>query len=141
MPEKSLWSYVRGGMKGKWDHAIRHENMISIGVSDVSYFLDGNGWIELKNVKQLPKRESTGVNLGQWHKHDGAQRHFLIQRHGWLLVRVLKPYRAYLLFDWKNLPPWERPYWNWIEMLDNSYYWIGSIDFNALKIMLRSHDK
>jgi len=140
MAEKSFWSYIRQGMKGRWEHVIRHENMISIGVADVSYYLDGNGWIELKNVKQLPKRTSTGINLGQWHMNGGAQRYFLIKRHGWLLVRVLRPHRAYLLFKWEDLPPWERPYWTWAEMKKHSYWvWVGSIEFSELKIMLRSH--
>jgi len=140
MPEKSLWSYVRKGMKGRWDHVTRHENMVSTGIADVSYYLDGNGWIELKNVKQLPKRATTGINLGQWHMNGGAQRHFLIKRHGWLLVRVLRPKRVYLLFEWEDLPPWERPYWTWDEMQKHFYAnWVGSIEFNELEIILGSH--
>jgi len=73
MGEKTLWSYVRKGMRPYWDHATRHENLVAIGTPDVSYYHFGNNWIELKNVKALPKRATTGINLGQWHKNDGAQ--------------------------------------------------------------------
>jgi len=141
MAEKSLWSYVRKGMKGRWDHATRHENLVSIGVSDVSYYLWGNGWIELKNINDLPKRKTTGINLGQWHKNGGAQRHFLIKRRGWLLVRILRPDRTYLLFSWCRLPPWERPYWTWAEMAKNAIYLSEhSIEFAILENFLGEHE-
>jgi len=140
MAEKTLWSYVRKGMKGKWDHATRHEDLIGVGIADVSYYHYGNSWIELKSVKELPKRATTGINLGQWHMNGGAQRHFLIKRHGWLLVRILRPDRTYLLFDYKNLPPWERPYWTWTQMGQKCcYLWEYRIDFPILENLLGAH--
>jgi len=137
MAEKSLWGYLRRGMKGRWGHVNRHEDLLGIGIADVSYYHRGNSWIELKEVKELPKRETTGINLGQWHKNSGAQRHFLIKRKGWLLIRVNYPHRCYALFNWTNLPPWERPYWTWKHMCDAAYFiWPGRINFDILSDML-----
>ena len=137
MAEKSLWAYIKRGMKGKWEHATRHEDMVGAGVADVSYYLFGNSWIELKEVKELPKRKSTGVNLGQWHK-EGTQRHFLQKRRGWLLIRVNKPLRFYLLFAHRNLPPWEKDKrWTWQDLRNNAYYiWPNRIDFEMLRQIL-----
>jgi hypothetical protein len=119
-------------MKGRWDHGRRHECSISLGTSDVSYYHGGNGWIELKEVKQLPARPSTGVKLGQWHENGGAQRHFLVKRRGWLLIRINAPKRQYLLFDWASLPPWEKhKAWNYEQLCEAAYsHWYGRIDWD-----------
>lgn len=139
MAEKSLWAYIKRGMAPFWDHARRHEDTVGTGVPDVSYYYEGNSWIELKEVKQLPVRPGTGISLGQWHKNGGAQRHFLIKRKGWLLVRVNRPKRKYLLFQYRSLPPWEKPYWNWDQFRANAYYiWTTTIDFEMLSRLLRS---
>jgi len=136
--EKSLWSYLRKGMKGKWSHARRHEDLIGAGVPDVSYYHYGNSWIELKEVKQLPKRPTTGISLGQWHMNGGAQRHFLMKRKGWLFIRVNRPKRMYLILDYANLPPWERPYWTWIELSAHALYiWTNRVDFETLAMLLK----
>jgi len=125
-------------MKGKW-HARRHEDMIGAGISDVSYYLEGNSWIELKEVKVLPVRARTGIGLGQWHVNGGAQRHFLVKRKGYLIIRVNRPHRMYLLFKYHSLPPWEKPYWNWQEMQDMAYYiWRLSINFDTLEDLIRN---
>ncbi len=135
MAETSLWAYLKKGMKEYWNHATRVENVISKGMADVSYYHGGNGWIELKEVKKLPARATTGVKLGQW--HDLCQRHFLIKRCGWLLIRVNYPNRCYLLFDCRSLPPDEKPLWTWTELQDNAIYvWRNRIDFMELQIKL-----
>jgi hypothetical protein len=137
MAETSLWSYVQKGMKGKWAHARRHEDLLGAGVADVSYYHQGNGWIELKEVKQLPVRATTGIQLGQYHKFE-SQRHFLIMRKGWLLVRVNYPDRIYLLYNSDNLPPFKKPYWTWAEMAENAtYIWGNRINFETLSMLLR----
>jgi hypothetical protein len=138
MAEKSLWGYLRKNMKGRWEHVTRVENSVSVGMADVSYYLNGNNWIELKEVKKLPVRPTTGIKLGQWHENGGAQRHFLIKRRGWLLVRVNEPKRTYLIYNWQFLPPWEKKEaWNWRLMQDNAaYIWTSSIDFDTLETIL-----
>lgn len=128
MAEKSLWSYLKGGMRPYWEHGMRVECMLNKGVADVSYMYGGNGWIELKEVKKLPTRETTGVKLGRW--HDLAQRHFLIKRHGFLFIRVNYPSRYYLLFRHTNLPPDEKPLWTWDNLYRNAHrVWINRVDW------------
>ena len=138
MAEKSLWGYLRKNMKGRWEHVTRVENSVSVGMADVSYYLNGNAWIELKEVKKLPVRPTTGIKLGQWHENGGAQRHFLIKRRGWLIVRVNIPDRIYLLFGYDNLPPWEKDKaWNWAEFARNATeIWEHRIDFDKLEARL-----
>ncbi len=138
MAEKSLWAYLKKGMRGKWTHVRRHEDSVGTGVSDVSYYHRGNSWLELKEVKQLPKRATTGISLGQWHNNGGAQRYFLQQRKGWLLIRVNYPKRMYLLYDSYYLPPWQKDKrWDWEEMIEKAYYvWSNRIDFETLSDFL-----
>lgn len=139
MAEKNFWAYLRNGMKGKWDHVTRHEDMLGVGIADVSFYHHENNWMELKNIDELPKRATTGISLGQWHKNGGAQRHFLIKRRGWLFIRVLKPKRYYILFRYDNLPPWEKKKrWNFEELMCNAYYiWTNRINFDDLDYLLR----
>ena len=140
MAEKTLWSYLRKGMRPYWDHALRHECMLNKGVADVSYYHFGNGWIELKEVKKLPARATTGIKLGRW--EDQSQRHFLIKRHGWLFIRVNYPHREYLLFHYTNLPPDEKPFWTHSQLLSNAVHvWYSSIDFEILENMLMGNDE
>lgn len=137
MAESSLWSYLKKGMKRYWSHVIRVECMLNKGVADVSYYLNGNGWIELKEVKKLPVRATTGIKLGRW--HDLAQRRFLIKRHGWLLIRVNYPKRCYVLFKCNNLPPDEKPLWTWYDWVVNAHQiWYNRINFEELAGYIRN---
>jgi hypothetical protein len=137
MAEKSVWAYLKKGMKPYWGHAQRHECMINKGVADVSYYYEGNGWIELKEVKKAPARATTGVKLGRW--HDLAQRHFLIKRHGFLFIRVNYPDRVYMLFTHDNLPPDEKPLWTYPEMLHNAaQVWGNRVDWDELDYFLKA---
>ncbi len=137
MAEKSLWSYLKKGMKHKWRDGMRVECMLNKGVADVSYMFEGNGWIELKEVKKLPVRETTGVKLGRW--HDLAQRHFLIKRNGFLFIRVNYPDRVYLLFNHMNLPPDEKPLWTYTELVKNAHYvWGYRVDWDEFADMIRN---
>lgn len=138
MAEKSLWAYLRKGMKGKWAHATRHEDLLGVGIADASFYHHGNSWMELKEVQKLPARETTGISLGQWHENGGAQRHFLIKRKGWLMIRVNRPKRFYLLFSHHSLPPWRKDArWTWREFKDNAYYiWPNRIYFDTLESIL-----
>ena len=135
MAEKSIWAYIRVGMKGRWGHAMRHECMINKGVADASYYHNGNGWIELKEIKKLPARPTTGIKLGRW--TDLHQRNFLKKRKGWLFIRVNYPKRMYLIFHHSRLPPDEKPYWTWTQLTANAHYiWTNRIDFETLADIL-----
>lgn len=134
--EKTFWSYLRQGMKGRWEHVNRHEDLLGVGIADVSYYHKGNSWIELKNINELPKRPKTGISLGQWHKNGGAQRHFLVKRRGWLFVRMLRPTRYYMLFRWDNLPPHDEK-WCFQDFAANAFFiWTNRIDFDHLEALL-----
>jgi len=136
MAEKSLWAYLKKGMQPHWEHARRHEDLLGQGIADVSYYHQGNNWIELKEVKELPKREGTGISLGQWHKNGGAQRHFLLKRRGFLLIRVNSPDRTYLLFNHLRLPPVDTK-WTWSQYAINATaIWEYQINFESLAMLL-----
>ena len=136
MAEKTLWGYLKRGMKGKWSHGMRIECMLNKGVADVSYYHYGNGWIELKEVKQLPARPTTGIKIGRW--HDLSQRYFLIRRRGWLFVRVNHPNRCYVLFHWSNLPPDTKPLWTWEDwLLEAHTVWISRVDWEEFSSIIK----
>ena len=138
MAENTLWAYLKKGMAPFWSHARRHEDSIATGTSDVSYYHKGNSWIELKEVKALPKRAKTGISLGQWHENNGAQRHFLIKRKGFLLIRFNDAPRCYMIYNHKLLPPWEKDRrWNFKQFTDNAaFVFYNRIDFAVLSGIL-----
>ena len=102
MAERSLWLYLRNGMKNSW-HAARHEDQLSVGVPDVSYGVNKvNGWIELKALNAWPKNQLTIVKIPGF---TNQQRAWLQNRGSkggrcWLLIRVE---RTYLLFSWRQV--------------------------------------
>ena len=102
MAERSLWLYLRNGMKRSWD-ATRHEDRLSAGVPDVSYGINKiNGWIELKALNAWPKNPLTIVQV---HGFTEQQRAWLQNRGHkggwcWLLIRVE---RTYLIFSWQQI--------------------------------------
>jgi len=102
MAERSLWFYLRNGMKGSWD-VTRHEDRLSAGVPDISYGINNvNGWIELKALYSWPKNPVTIVKVPGF---TDQQRMWLQNRghkgeHCWLLIRVE---RTYLLFSWRRV--------------------------------------
>ena len=89
MKESDLWKYIRQGMLGKW-HVSRIESSAGNGVPDVSFGIPGvNGWIELKYIKEWPKRPTTKVKLPlrpeqkHWIKNRGQ-----LSGNVWVLVRI-----------------------------------------------------
>jgi len=143
MAESTVWTALKKGMKPYWRHARRHEDTIGVGVSDVSYYYEGNGWIELKEVKKLPARATTGITLGQWHNNSGAQRFWLTQREGWLFVRVNAPEKIWLLFDHCHLPPWEmEERWTWDQFtLNANTMWTPRVDWEEFADLIKVRDE
>lgn len=100
MNESLFWNLIRRNVKG---HFERVENVISPGTPDVNYCftVDGRkyeGWIELKWIKEFPKRASTVVKIPHF---TDDQRNWIIQRIGnggsvWVFLRVE---REFFLFD------------------------------------------
>jgi hypothetical protein len=103
MSENQLWNTMRQQMGANkyWREATRHEDALQKGIADVSYIstLGQHGWIELKQVNEWPKRESTILRIDHysddqrmWLKRKGKAGAFT-----WLFVKVQ---RDYMLFDW-----------------------------------------
>jgi hypothetical protein len=92
--ERSLVDYVLRGMKRYWDWPVKHADGYTEGIADLSAWIRpaGNIFIELKALERWPARASSPVVLGL----EELQRYFIVERRGWLFVRVG---REYLLFD------------------------------------------
>lgn len=94
MPENSLVTYVMGGMKGIWKKPVKHADGYTAGISDISAWLSpiGNIWLELKDLREWPKRADTAAVFD----YDDLQKEFTKARRGHVLCRVG---REYLLFN------------------------------------------
>ena len=105
MSEAGLWGTMRQQMGANkyWREATRHEEALQAGIADVSYVSRGrhHGWIELKKLKEWPKRESTIVRI----EHYTDDQRIWLKKKGraggytWLFLQVC---RDYLLFDWEQ---------------------------------------
>lgn len=63
MNEASVWQYIKAGMAGRW-LATRLESSSGNGVPDVVFSMPNiNGFLELKYIKEWPKRPDTKVKL------------------------------------------------------------------------------
>jgi penicillin-binding protein-related factor A (putative recombinase) len=104
MAESSLSRYVTKGLRKLGADVTRHEDIVTKGVPDVSYGMQGvNGWIELKEIK-WKKRRTTGNDIGL----SPEQRLWLRQRgkqggRCFVLVRATES-REYFLFSWRSVP-------------------------------------
>ena len=81
----------------------RHEDR-SEGIPDLSYTINGvSGWVELKQVKEWPSRQSTQVKINHYTKF---QRVWLFKRSragAKCYVLLMTPEEHYWLFDFPNL--------------------------------------
>lgn len=106
--EQNLWNTLkRHAMKdASWAHFNRHEDSAGVGIADVSFVIKPGlgrsvrGWIELKHIREWPKRPTTTLKLKHFKQE---QRNWLRKQgslggHTWLLLQVD---RDYLLFHWK----------------------------------------
>ena len=100
MSESALWKTLKKHLSSR-GHLIRVESSVGLGVPDVNYCFSGkDGWIELKEIKQFPKRPDTPVRLPHF---TSAQRNWLRRRaqcggRVFVLVRVLRG-GIWMLFD------------------------------------------
>lgn len=102
MSEHALWHLMRDKLKDQGGHWHRVENLLDRGTPDVDWACWGSeGWIELKELAEWPKRPSTIVRVPHF---SDDQKCWLMDRGNaggrvHLLLRVAKP-RTYLLLDW-----------------------------------------
>lgn len=90
MNESGVWAQLKEKMKFTGWHAVRIESSSGNGVPDVTYGLqDINGWIELKYIKEWPKRATTLVKLPL-----RPEQKFFFQKRGelsgnvWCFIRI-----------------------------------------------------
>ena len=76
-------------------HAVPIESRVRAGVPDVAYI---NGWIELKWLRDWPKRVDTIVRIHHYTQQQRIwlRRHWELGGNSWLLLQVK---REWLLFD------------------------------------------
>jgi hypothetical protein len=130
--ESTLWNYLKQGMGARWN-ACRHEDMITPGVPDVSYALDGvHGWIELKVLDAWPT--NNGVvkidSFTSWQRR-WLQERGRIAAYCWLLLKVNRP-KVFLLVPWHvvhNVGKWSV---NKLVLNDDVIVWSGSINWDEL---------
>ena len=135
--ESTLWQYLKKGMQGKW-HATRIESSSGNGVPDVSFGLPGkNCWIELKYIKEWPKRPSTKVSLPLrpeqklWIKQRGDMSGSV-----WVMARIENDF--FLLSYRKALAACEgMNRTDWFVLGNCTDAWTGSINFDVLYNWLR----
>jgi len=132
--ESDLWKYIKTGMIGKW-HASRIESSAGNGIPDISFGLPGkNGWIELKYIREWPKRQDTKVKLPL----RPEQKHWISARGGlsgdvWVLVRIQDDF---FLVSWRDCKSaaeqgWTQAEWSGICTMFGMH-WHGRINFNEL---------
>lgn len=106
MSEGNMWARLRERMEPYWREATRHEDKLHRGIADVSYVSQGghHGWIELKYLREYPKRAGTPVRID----HFTSDQRYWLKRKGaaggytWLLLQV-QGSRLHLLFHWNRL--------------------------------------
>ena len=137
MTESGLWAYIKKGMLTSGWHVTRIESSAGNGVPDVSFGIpEKNGFIELKYIKEWPKRESTKVKLPL----RPEQKHWLKARgqlsgNVWVICRI-EDYFYLLDYDSAIIAcdvGWTQDEWK----KHSNQYWWKSIDFKGLYIALK----
>lgn len=82
MSESQMWEALRPILAPV--HPVRVENRVESGTPDVNYL---DGWIELKYIKNWPKKPEDPVRIA----------HFTPQQRTWLTLRNLRGGKAFLL--------------------------------------------
>ncbi len=143
MNESSFWTKLRKGLQNPPDtHLVRIENAIYSGTPDVSYCISApfgstEGFIELKYLKEWPKRAATIVRLP----------HFTRQQRTWLHDRHMAGGKCYLclgvkkslfLIDGLQAAMYLGKNWRKVDIYDNSliYFDGGKVDWTKFKMAL-----
>jgi len=102
MNESEFWQFLKDKMKQYWT-ADRIEDMLKAGIPDVSYAVPNHqGWIELKYMKEFPKKNTTKVRIYHWTPIQKAwmRKRGRVNPNVWLLVMVDE---EIFLFSYKQL--------------------------------------
>jgi hypothetical protein len=133
MSERTLIDYMIGGMGTRWRWPVKHADPYTPGIADMSGFVVGVGnvFIEAKALDRWPARDGTIVKLT---RYTDDQRYFLINRNGFLLLRVVRDYLLFYgagaLLKAGNVTKGE--------LFDLALgFWKGSVDWNELVKMIK----
>lgn len=145
MTESGLWQYIKRGMLGKW-HATRIESSAGNGVPDVSYGIKSdqncwgvNGFIELKYIKEYPKRKTTKIKVPLrneqklWIKNRSQ-----FTNHVWVCMRIENDF--YLMRGASAITNIDEGGWTKDEFVDltrNIYCWQDRINFDHFAEILK----
>ena len=135
MKESSVWQYIRKGLIGCEIHLTRIESSAGNGIPDVSFAISGiNGFIELKYIKEWPKRDTTKIKLPL----RPEQRHWIKARMRlsgeiWVIVRI-EDY--FWLLDGNCAVHAAENGWTKQEWLEEQH-WHKRIDFKELLELLK----
>lgn len=134
--ETNFWTTLKNKLRSDWEPE-RVENCVATGTPDLYYTLKKSGkmgWIELKYIPEIPKRETTIVNI----EHYTPQQRNWIMRHGSIGATVflfLQIEKTYILFNWRQAQM--VGYLTYNQMLDQSInYWRPMIDRRELLSIL-----
>jgi len=98
--ENTFKKYLIRIMGTRWD-VQSHEDRYSEGIPDLSFGFDSiNGWIELKQIKNMPKNETIIIKPA---KYTPEQINWIRRRGkkgGWCFVFVKVGKSLYFLFSW-----------------------------------------
>jgi hypothetical protein len=104
MKESSFWNTLRKKMVGEWQaYRIEPGTGTIPGIPDVVYAMSPTcaGWIELKYLKEFPKRASTVVKI----KHYSPNQRLFLRKWGKLTGKAFlfcQVGKEYFLFDWET---------------------------------------
>jgi hypothetical protein len=144
MNESGFWNKIRKGLKDPPDvHLVRIENAVYSGTPDVSYCINTNdasdaseGFMELKYIKEWPKRATTIVRVPHF---TPAQRTWLHDRHiaGGNCFVCLGVGKSVFLFDGIDAAMKLGKDWNKEQMCKYALeYWDGNVDWKQFKWLL-----
>lgn len=135
MSESDLWTKLKNGMGDRWD-AQRHEDKFQLGIPDVSFGLPGvNGWIELKFLKEYPKRRDSVIRIEHYTEN---QRQWLYRRwkmagHVFLLIQISNEFFLFTGQEMALLGNVGNREW----YIDRAlWYWKKKINFDQLTQLL-----
>jgi len=88
-------------------HAMPVENSVRSGTPDIAYI---GGWLELKWIREYPKREDTTIRLHHFTKQQRIwlKRHWQLGGNAFLLLQIKREwflFEALYAYEWVGLVP------------------------------------
>lgn len=139
MRESSFWRSIRIGLLKASNNKIllqRIEDKLTLGIPDVHFCYEGKtGWIELKVLKDYPKKVNTPIKINhltphqkQWHKNytKSLGKSFVL----------LKVNKDAFLFDGNNLGCLTDSTIMGLKYVLSKKYWENKINYDELLLLI-----